>query len=81
MVTFIKSAADNRKRRILIRKTWASVRYTKSARLLYAFVIGRPDSNETFSLVKRESEIFGDILMYDGPNDYRLIFVYIRSLT
>ena len=71
MVSFIKSEAKNTKRREFIRRTWASIKYTENGRLLFVFVIGKPASNKTFNLVEEESKRYEDILMFDGPDDYR----------
>ena len=71
MITFIKSKATNGKIRNFIRRTWASVRYTENGRLSFVFVIGKPTSTKDFNLVEEESKRFEDILMFDGPDDYR----------
>jgi len=73
MVSFIKSEAKNTKRREFIRRTWASIKYTENGRLLFVFVIGKPTSNKTFNLVEEETKRYEDILMFDGPDDYRNI--------
>ena len=79
MVSFIKSEAKNTKRREFIRRTWASIKYTENGRLFYVFVIGKPTSNKTFNLIEEESNRYEDILMFDGPDDYRFInSLYIR---
>merc|ERR1719320_552424 len=72
-VSFIKSEAKNTKRREFIRRTWASIKYTENGRLFYVFVIGKPTSNKTFNLVEEGSKRYEDILMFDGPDDYRNI--------
>ena len=76
MVTFIKSKAANTKVRNFLRRTWASIKYTKNGVFFYVFVIGRPTSNETFDLIKEESNRYEDILMFDGSDDYKY-FCYI----
>jgi len=73
MVTFIKSKATNTKIRNFLRRTWTSVKYTRNGILLYVFVVGRPTSEETFNLIEEESKQYEDILMFDGPDDYRNI--------
>ena len=73
MITFIKSKDTNEKIRNFIRKTWGAVRYTENGRLFYVFVIGKPTSNKTFNLIEEESNRYEDILMFDGPDDYRLV--------
>lgn len=73
MVTFIKSTANNYLRREFIRKTWGSVKYTESGRFFFVFVVGRPDSDNTLSLVEEESARYEDILMYNGSDGYRNI--------
>ena len=73
MVTFIKSKASNTKVRNFLRRTWTSVKYTRNGILLYVFVVGRPTSNKTLHLIEEESKRYEDILMFDGPDDYKLI--------
>ena len=73
MVCFIKSEAINTKRREFIRRTWASIKYTEHARLVYVFVLGKPTSNKVFNLVEEESKRYEDILMFEGHDDYRLV--------
>lgn len=70
MVVFIKSKANNYLHRMFIRRSWGSIRYTKSGRFLFVFVLGRAVS-ATLELVKEESMRYNDILMFDGPDDYR----------
>ena len=73
MVTFIKSKASNTKVRNFLRRTWTSIKYTENGILFYVFVIGRPTSNETFNLIEEESNRYEDILMFNGPDDYKFI--------
>ena len=73
MVTFIKSKASNFKIRSFIRRTWASIKYTESGKLLHVFVIGRPASNKVFNLIKEESTKYQDVLMFDGSDEYKLV--------
>ena len=73
MVCFIKSEAINTKQREFIRRTWASIKYTEHARLVYVFVLGKPTSNKVFNLVEEESKRYEDILMFEGHDDYRLV--------
>ena len=77
MVTFIKSKASNTKVRNFLRRTWASIKYTRNGILVYAFVIGRPTSNKTYSLIEEESNRYEDILMFDGPDDYKFVNICI----
>ena len=78
MVTFIKSKASNTKVRKFLRRTWTSIKYTKNGILFYVFVIGRPSSNETLKLIKEESNRYEDILMFNGPDDYKLFFYDLK---
>ena len=74
MVVFIKSAISHIDRRNFIRKTWASIRYTIKARFLYIFLVGKPISDESFTVIMKESNKYKDMLIYDGPDDYRLVY-------
>jgi len=73
MIIFIKSKVSNGKIRNFIRRTWASVKYTKNGRLVYVFVLGKPTSKTEFNLAEEESKRFEDILMFDGPDNYKNI--------
>ena len=73
MIIFIKSKVSNGKIRNFIRRTWASVKYTKNGRLVYVFVLGKPTSKTEFNLAEEESKRFEDILMFDGPDNYKFI--------
>ena len=80
MVTFIKSKARNTKVRNFLRRTWASIKYTENGIFLYVFVIGRPASNEALNMIEEESNRYEDILMFDGPDDYKFITICFKTL-
>jgi len=69
MIIFIKSSAINLDRRERIRRTWGSIRETQWWKYEFVFVVG----NSNYSLVALESSKYKDILMYDGPDDYKNI--------
>ena len=48
------------------------LRYTENGRLLYVFVIGSNSSYDN-KLIEEEAKIHGDILMYNGPDDYMFV--------
>ncbi|XP_078486269.1 beta-1,3-galactosyltransferase 5-like [Ciona intestinalis] len=74
MVTFVKSTATRHKERELIRRTWASVSSVSGNRFETVFVIGETPSETANALIKEESERYGDILHYNGPDDYTHIY-------
>jgi len=71
MVSFIKSAAGNFWRRELLRRTWGSVTYVERGRFITVFVVGHTEGI-TARILEEERQRYGDILQYDGPDDYRL---------
>ena len=71
MVTFIKSKASNTKIRNFLRRTWTSIKYTRNGILMYVFVVGLPESNETLDLIEKESKYHKDILMIDEEDSYK----------
>lgn len=73
MVTFIKSKIEYFHRRKLLRETWGSVAYLDGARFENVFVVGKTDDKSLISLLDEEEKQYGDILQYDGPDDYRSV--------
>ena len=71
MVTFIKSAAANLRRRELLRRTWTSVCSMNGWSLRAVYVIGRTWHAATNRLLEEEQRRYGDLLQYDGPDNYR----------
>jgi len=71
MVSFIKSAAGNSWRRELLRRTWGSVMYVERGRFITVFVVGHAKGIGA-RILEEEHQRYGDILQYDGPDDYRL---------
>nr|XP_026694081.1 beta-1,3-galactosyltransferase 5-like isoform X2 [Ciona intestinalis] len=70
MVTFVKSTATRHKERELIRRTWASISLVSGTRFETIFVIGEAPSETAKALIKEESERYGDILHFNGPDNY-----------
>ncbi|XP_076823296.1 beta-1,3-galactosyltransferase 5-like [Clavelina lepadiformis] len=70
MVTFIKSKADYIRRREFLRKTWTSLSYVNGARFETVFLIGKTQDPYVTALLDEEEERYGDILQFDGPDDY-----------
>jgi len=70
LVTFIKSKTNYFKRRELLRRTWNSVSYINGARLEAIYLMGQATDAATKALLDEEEERYGDILQYDGPDDY-----------
>ncbi|XP_078493792.1 not3 protein [Ciona intestinalis] len=70
LVTFIKSKADNFKRRELMRRTWPSINYLNGGRFETVYLMGKTYDPVTTALLDEEQDRYGDILQFDGPDDY-----------
>nr|CAB3224819.1 Not3 protein [Phallusia mammillata] len=73
LVTFIKSKANYFQRRELLRRTWNAVSYMNGGRFEAVFLMGKTSHPATLNLLDVEEERYGDILQYDGPDDYDLM--------
>lgn len=71
MVVFIKSTASNFYRRFLIRRTWGKWNYVEGGLLKVLFVVGKPDTQRIADLLQEESRRNGDVLNFNGPDNYR----------
>lgn len=71
MVTFVKSKTDHFAAREKLRRTWASVRILNNAEFRTIFVLGQTSANGIENLLGVEQSRYGDILQYDGPDDYK----------
>ena len=71
MVTFVKSKIDHFQRREFQRRTWGSIGYLNGAKFETVFVMGKTKNKSIISLLDKENARFGDLLQFDGPDDYR----------
>ena len=69
MYTFVKSAANNFKRRETIRRTWGSVKFIDGAQFTTIFLIGKAKGTVQ-SLVDEENKRFRDIMQINSSDDY-----------
>jgi len=71
-VTFlIKSAIKNGIRRNLIRETWGSVESIDRQRFGVVFMIGKSEDKNYEKILRKENNLFGDILQSDVSDSYR----------
>lgn len=70
MVIFVKTAVGNFQRRSLLRRTWGSITMVGGGRFHYVFIVGVIQNDGRNALLEEEYERFGDILQFDGPDDY-----------
>lgn len=82
-VVFVKSTAGNYHRRELLRRTWAVLGYVGGARFDTVFLIGRTNEAGIQVLMDEEHQRYGDILQYNGPDEYRCAVTanYTYSMT
>ena len=71
MTIFVKSAAGNFERRSVIRNSWGAVKQIYHAAISTVFVIGKSQNESHNRNIKTEHKKYGDILQYNGPDDYR----------
>nr|CAB3262597.1 uncharacterized protein LOC100180747 [Phallusia mammillata] len=73
MVNFVKSKASHQEHRNDIRRTWAHKLYLNGSRMETVFIVGMSRNVTTEMLLRQEHEMYGDILQYDGPDDYKYV--------
>lgn len=66
----IKSAVRYELRRNAIRLTWGKVAYFEGVRILVVFITGRAKNSTEQHDLERENENYGDIVQFDGIDDY-----------
>jgi len=71
IAVFVKSKANYFKRRETIRSTWGRFFFVKSVRIERIFVLGQTENEADQRLIIHENKTRGDILQYDGPDDYK----------
>jgi len=71
MTIFVKSAAANFEKRAAVRRSWGTNKQIYHAAITTVFVIGKSKNATYNDRVKYEHKVYGDILQYDGPDDYR----------
>uniref|UniRef100_H2ZHF1 Hexosyltransferase n=1 Tax=Ciona savignyi TaxID=51511 RepID=H2ZHF1_CIOSA len=70
VIFFVKSAPENIARRMMIRKTWGSVKYINGKQLFVVFLIGTPVNQSQHHLLDDEKQCFDDILQSTQPDTY-----------
>ena len=68
---FVKSATFNFKKRAKVRETWGSHKQVRQAAISVVFVTGTSNNASINKQIIDEHYVYGDILQYDGPDDYR----------
>jgi len=67
----VKSKSSNHDRRSAIRDTWGKVYFLNQIRIEKVFVVGQADDPTVQEAIQAESDIYGDILQFEGPDDYK----------
>ena len=70
MVVFVKSKIDFYKRREFLRRTWGAVNYLNGTKFELVFLMGKTNNKHAKALLDEEEARYGDLLQYDGPDDY-----------
>nr|XP_002126670.1 beta-1,3-galactosyltransferase 5-like [Ciona intestinalis] len=73
MVIFVKSSANSFIRREILRRSWASLFRVEEGNITVVFVVGLSGARFTERRLTKESKEHGDILQFNGPDDYRNI--------
>ena len=55
----------------MLRRSWGSLRLAQDIRFETVFVIGNSNSSVTAAKLIEENEKYGDILQFDGPDNYK----------
>ena len=71
LVTFIHTAPDHYKRRMLIRETWGNPKNFKNVVTKLIFLMGSTTNNKIQESLHYESDRFGDIVQEDFLDSYR----------
>lgn len=72
-MSFVKSSAHSFYRREMLRRSWGSLRLAQDIRFETVFVIGNSNSSVTAAKLIEENQKYGDILQFDGPDNYKNI--------
>uniref|UniRef100_H2ZCC6 Hexosyltransferase n=1 Tax=Ciona savignyi TaxID=51511 RepID=H2ZCC6_CIOSA len=73
LVSFIKTKANSSHFRDILRRSWAATTYVDGGRFFYIFVVGKSGNASVEVDLAREQERYGDILQFNGPDDYKNI--------
>uniref|UniRef100_H2YSG9 Hexosyltransferase n=1 Tax=Ciona savignyi TaxID=51511 RepID=H2YSG9_CIOSA len=73
MVIMVKSSANSFIRRDVLRRSWASLFYVEGGNVSVVFVVGKSVARKTERRLVEEQAKYGDILQFNGPDDYRNI--------
>ncbi|CAK8694327.1 unnamed protein product [Clavelina lepadiformis] len=79
IVIFVKSKTTNFDRRVAIRSTWGQIYFLNQIRIEKVFVLGQVDDPAAQENLQKEVETFGDILQFEGPDDYRNMPIKVTS--
>ncbi|KAL8586776.1 hypothetical protein ACOMHN_061289 [Nucella lapillus] len=70
VIMMILTTHDAVEKRDAIRHTWASVTRNNTAHVRHVFVLGRSKSEAHMQQVRKEGEVYGDVIMYDFVDSY-----------
>ena len=71
IITYIHSAAANNIKRMAIRHTWSSRQMVLNKTILVVFVLGKVDDVTMMTSIKKEFDLYGDIVQEDFVDTYR----------
>ena len=71
VITLVHSASENTMKRIAIRNTWGKRKYIFNKTVEVVFILGQAANSKMMSSVKKESDLYGDIVQEDFVETYR----------
>ncbi|XP_066979213.1 lactosylceramide 1,3-N-acetyl-beta-D-glucosaminyltransferase A-like isoform X2 [Macrobrachium rosenbergii] len=74
VITYVHSVISHSEKRMNTRRTWARIDTCgKGVKLGAVFAVGRSKTKEEEEIVRKESELYHDIVQGDYPDDYHLL--------
>lgn len=70
MIVMVKSKSENKQRREIARKTWCTNPYPSHMHVATVFVVGRGEDYTNENMLRKEGEIYGDLLQIDLTEKY-----------
>lgn len=70
LLVFVLSSVNNFRRREAIRKSWASPAYNVTTGFRLGFMLGSASNVSLQKELRREAEVYGDIVQVNYPEDY-----------
>ena len=77
MIVLVKTAPQNIKLRNVLRRSWGSVQSIRRTKFATIFLLGQASSNKKNDLLKKENNLFGDMLQCQFTDKYEYLPVKV----